>query len=123
MPFIVSKMAAGVDYTTYTKGTNGLLTATGAVSVNGGAGVANKRTLVTLEGAVTEVTQAQLAQLENDPVFSAHKAGGYLKVLKTMPKSADAAAADLAKDKSAQVTPADYTEQGKKAPKTGKAEA
>ena len=122
MPYILSKMAGGVDYTTYAKGAGGKMISQGKVSVRGGADVADKKTLVTPEGVPTQVSEAELKALRLNPVFLAHEKKGALKVLTTLPRDPDKAAADMDKDKSGQITPSDYTNQGKDAPKTGAAE-
>lgn len=72
----------------------------GHVLVKGGAGIANSRTLVTPQGVATEVTDEQLALLEQNEDFKRHKSGGYIRV-EARSKDVDKVAADMsAGDKS-----------------------
>ena len=119
MPFIVSKLSSGVDYAFYAKGPNGKPVPQGVISINGGAGVANKKTLVTPLGVVTPVTADELKKLRTNPAFKEHEAGGHLKVLEKDPRDADKAAADMARDQSGQMTPEDYEAAGLRVPQTG----
>lgn len=128
MPHVVSKLAAGVDYVLYEKTGSGKLVAIGAVSIDGGASVANKKTLYTPDGVVTPISDQDAEMLALDPVFQEHLANGSVKLLRTKPGDPDKAAADLDKDQSAPVTPGDYDQplayadqwQKIRAPKTGK---
>lgn len=120
MPYIVSKLAGGMDYTFYAKGANGKQIAQGIISVKGGAGVANKKTLITPQGLVTPATADEIKKLRTNPVFVAHEKDGFLKVLEKDPRDADKAAADLARDEGDQLTADDYAAEGKKAPENGK---
>lgn len=122
MPFVVSGLASGTEYTTYETVAGGKMVPVGSIHVNGGAGVADRRTLVTPRGVVTSVTEEEAARLKTDPVFQIHEKNGLVTILNRDPRDADKAARDFDRDKSAQVTDADYKARGRKAPKTGKAE-
>jgi 16S rRNA U516 pseudouridylate synthase RsuA-like enzyme len=115
--YILSKLAGGVDYSFYRKNAAGKMVRDGFVRVKGGADVADKKTLQAPDGVVTEVTEAEAKKLEANPVFQKHKKAGLVKTVKTAP--AKKAGRDLAADKSRQVTPADYKEEGKQPPATG----
>ena len=121
MKYVVSKLAASMEYTLYEKVEGGKQTAVGSISVQGGAGVANKRTLVTPQGVVTSISEKQAEQLAANPVFKIHAENGMIAILDKDPVDADKAAKGLDPDASAQLTPEDYQKKGKKAPKTGKA--
>lgn len=107
MGFITSKMAAPVTYAFYTKGANKINVVTDEITVNGGAGVINKRSLETPQGVVTELTDEQIDKLKSHPVFKMHLANGAVAILGTE-KEAKKAEEDLKKDKSSQLTPEDY---------------
>lgn len=109
MAFITSKMAAPVRYAFYTQGANKINVVTDEITINGGAGVINKRSLETPQGVVTELTDEQLDKLKSHPVFKMHLANGAVAILGTE-KEAKKADKDLKADKSSQITPEDYEE-------------
>lgn len=77
----------------------------GHVLIHGGAGIANARTLYTPNGAVTEVTEEELALLEQNQDFQRHKKGGFITV-RARRAEVDAVASDMsAGDKSRPYTP------------------
>lgn len=80
------------------------------VLINGGTGVANKRTLITPYGVHTEVSDDDLAVLEQDPSFQRFKQRGFIRVEKRESRP-EIVAQDMAKDTgSAPLTPADYAD-------------
>ena len=117
MPFVVSKLAGGTRYTTYKTVAGGKQVPVGFIAVRGGAGVTDKRTLISPQGVITPVTAEQAALLKADPVFRLHQKNGMVKILEKDPRDAGKAAVDLDRDKSAQVTRADYLAEGKEPPK------
>lgn len=121
MPFIITTLAAGVEYTNYRKTPSGKYVAEESVTVKGGSGVADKRTLVTPLGVVTRVTAAQIKILKANPLFKDHLEKGFVTIVDKDPRDADAAATAMPRDESAQLTPEDYTVAGKKTPETGAA--
>jgi hypothetical protein len=108
-----------MDYTTYSKGAGGKQIPLGKISVKGGAGVADKKTLLTPQGVATPVSAEELKGLKLNPVFLAHEKKGLLKTLADLPRNPDKAAKDMEADKGEQLTPADYEAQGKKPPAAG----
>lgn len=74
------------------------------VFINGGAGVANRKTLDTPKGAVTEVNNEQLAKLQQDVVFQAHKKNGFIKIESVKADVEKVAKTMQPKDKGAQET-------------------
>lgn len=127
MAYITSRMAGGVDYAFYKKGPNGINVVTETISINGGADVIDKRTLITPDGVVTSVTDEELEKLKTHPLFKIHLQNGGITI-KDTEKSANKAGEELEKDKSSQITPEDYEKGndkkqmigGKKKPKASK---
>lgn len=117
MPYIVSTLAAGVNYMTYSKQRGGKPIPTGTILVKGGANVTDKRTLIAPGGVLTELSAKDLEQLRNNPIFQEQEAAGYLKVLDKKPDP-DKAGASLNDDTSAQLTASDYTALGQTPPTT-----
>ena len=123
MSYITSRLSAGVDYTFYTKGANGINQVIDVISINGGADVINKKSLDTPYGVVTELTDEQIAKLKTHPVFQKHLEDGYVCINSTESeanKIVKNEENDLKKDNSKQLTEKDYTKKGKKAPKSKK---
>ena len=107
MGFITSKMAAGVTYAFYTLGANKINSITDEITVNGGADVINKRSLMTPSGVVTELTDEQIDKLKTHPLFQEHLKNGAVAIVNTE-KDAKKAEKDLEEDKSSQIKPEDY---------------
>ena len=123
MPYVLSRLAAGVDYELYDlKTPNGIPRLLETVTVKGGADVADKKTLVTPRGVATEITKKQAELLKKNPVFEIHLDKGVVEILDKLP-DLEKEAANLDPDPSAPVTPGDYKDAGKEAPKTGAAES
>ena len=123
MAYLTSRLAAGVDYTFYEKGANGINQVVDVISVNGGADVINKKSLDTPYGVVTQIDDERLAKLKTHPVFKQHLKEGYI-VINTVEKEAEKIAKDennnLKQDNSKQLTDKDYTKKGRKKPTTKK---
>lgn len=119
MAFITSKLATTVNYTFYTKGENKINVVTDTITVDGGAGVINKRSLETPQGVVTEISDDKLEKLKSHPVFQAHLRNGYITIIGEM-KEAKKAEKNLQADNSKQLTPDDYEKKNKKKPSTKK---
>ena len=115
--YIASKMAANVNYAIYTKGQNGINVVKQVITINGGADVMDKKTLITPEGVVTVLSDEDFSKLQNNPIFVRHMKRGVLKVCSNE-RNAQNVSKELTKDTSAQLTPKDYKKQGKKKPKT-----
>ena len=90
------------------------------VTIQGGAGVARKRTFQTPLGVGTEVSKEELEFLEADANFQRHVAAGFLKVLKSGKTDPDVVASDMQqRDGSAPLVPNDYAIDGKTVPLIG----
>jgi len=119
MAFILSKLSNNQNYVKWVKGANGINQACESVLIKGGADVINKRTLETPQGVVTEVTEAQLELLKENPDFRAQVEAGFLSIIenKISEEKAEEKAAEMPKDNSRQKTPKDYKSKGKAKPK------
>lgn len=92
------------------------------ITIRGGSNITDPRTLITPEGVVTEVSDEDLALLEKNVSFNDFVKGGFLKVKKhTVANVQKEVKKDMnPKDGSAQPTEKDWTDRGRKAPKTVK---
>lgn len=124
--YVFSTLAAAVSYTGYAAPLGDSLPQVAmSVVVNGGAGVANKRTLDTPRGVVTEVTEEEAKFLAGHPVFQIHLKNGYVQISDAK-ADGDEAAADLTgRDESAPLVDEDFSDndaqpQGNKAGKAAK---
>lgn len=90
------------------------------ITIAGGVGVADKKTLITPQGAVvTGISAEQLARLREDRVFVEHEKNGALRVTDS-DEEPEVVASDLrGRDESAPITPQDYEAEGKEPPKVG----
>ena len=122
MPYVISKLSADVEYTAYQKGEGGIMRVVGRIKVRGGAGVADKRTLITPAGVVTELSADEVKKLQSDPVFKQHEAAGVVEIVLKKPEDPEKVAATLERDESAPLTPNDYEAEGKEPPVTGDAD-
>lgn len=122
MAYITSTLTTPVEYTLYKDLPGKARAVAASVRINGGANVADKRTIVTPQGVCTQVTDEQLELLRKHPLFKEHEKKGYVAVVETRYKEdAEKAAKDLQpKDGSAPKTPQDYEEKKAKKPKVKK---
>ena len=65
------------------------------VLVNGGASIANPRTLITPNGVYTEVSDADLEYLESIDEFNKHVMGGYITVYAKKAPDVEKGVADM----------------------------
>lgn len=126
--YIISRLAAGVDYAFYEKTPNGTNKVVKTISINGGSDVIDKKTLITPLGVVTEINKAELDELMQHPVFKTHLENGYISINENE-KNIEKNAEKLEKDKSSQIVEEDYEKgndkkeiiaDAKKKPKTKK---
>lgn len=82
------------------------------IVINGGTGVANKH-LVTPQGVITEIDEAQLQQLQKVPMFNRHVKAKFITVLKKK-VAPEKAAADMGVDASMPKTPNDLSNAASK---------
>lgn len=120
MPRVYSTITNSTAYVQYDKGVNDMPREVKRVVIQGGAGVAQKRTLYTPLGVATEVSKEELDFLEGDANFQRHVKAGFLKVVKTGRTDADVVAADMQqRDGSAPLVPNDFVMTGKDVPLIG----
>ena len=107
---VFSTLANDQLYVNYATNPEGIPLPTSSILIKGGAGVANDR-LITPLGVATEIPEEHVAELEKNPVFAKHKAGGYI-VIRDRRSNPEKVATDMnAKDKSRPMTPADYLDK------------
>lgn len=117
MPTIYSTITNSSTYVMYEKlenrqGGNDMPREIRRFTVQGGAGVAAKRTFVTALGIATPVTKDDLDWLEADVNFQRHVKAGYLTVIKGNSKpDVDKVVADMAqRDGASPLVPNDFPE-------------
>lgn len=115
MPYVLSKLANSQNYIKYVKGPDNTNIAVKTVTIKGGADITNKN-LITPQGVITQVTADELEILKSNKDFQRHLENGHVKYFATSP-NIDKNIDKMEKDKSAPLTPDDYTKKGKKAPK------
>lgn len=115
MPYILSKLANSQKYTKYVKGANNMNVAVKIITIKGGADITDKN-LITPQGVITQVTADELEILKENKDFLRHLDKGHVKYFATTP-NIDKNVDKMEKDKSAPLTPDDYTKKGRKAPK------
>lgn len=118
--YVYSKMAAAVDFNIFQKGGADMPVKTGKITINGGAGIANKN-LITPNGVVTEVTDEELEILNAHNLFVQFKTNGYITVEKKK-VDVEKVVADMSDkaDPSSPITPADYEKADEKTAKPKK---
>lgn len=114
--YVFSTLANDQLYRNYVAGEGGVNLDKATVHIKGGTGVANDR-LVTPLGVMTEVSDEQLEQLEQNHGFQMHKKNGFITVQKKKADPEKVAGDMNAKDASAPLTPSDYDNQAEEAPK------
>lgn len=120
MPYILSTLTAGQDYTFYVKQdiNEGINRVSKVITINGGANVADKHFL-TKDGILTEISDDNLELLQTHPVFQTHLKNGFVKIMKSnSEKDVRKGKKDMSpKDNGAPLTPESFEKEGKKVPK------
>lgn len=80
MAYIHSTASQPMVYPIYAEGRQNQARVIKTIRIEGYANVANPVTLVTPNGAVTEVSDEDLALLKRDPAFQRHVKAGFMKV-------------------------------------------
>lgn len=78
-----------------------------AVIINGSAGVANKKTLITVLGVVTKVSADDYDRLQTNKTFQGFVSRGFLVAMET-PVDVEVAAADLNRDPASPLNEQDF---------------
>lgn len=122
MAFILSSLTNDTKYCFWEKKAENLVVVKKEILIKGGANVADKKTLVTPNGASTEVSDEELALLKENPSFKRHLERGFVRIVETDNKYKAKEESEKLdkKDGSAQLTPEVYKKRGKKAPATKK---
>lgn len=111
MAYIFSTLTNDNIYRTFIKGGGDMPMVESSILIKGGAGIANKH-LVTPRGIMTTVTDEELKILETNESFQLHKKNGHITVESKKADADEVAKKSMnKKDKSAPVTPDDYTEK------------
>lgn len=105
--YITSRLSSGVDYAFYGKTPGGINKVEKTISIKGGSDVVDKKTLLTPQGVVTELSKDDLDLLKTHPVFKMHLENGYITINENE-KAAIKAGEKLEVDKSSQITDEDY---------------
>ena len=123
MKMILSTLTEPQTVAITKKADNGALVIVKRIHINGGANKIDRRTLVTPQGVVTELTDADFELLKQTDFYQRMEKRGHIRPVETKDAAEDTKKAGMkAKDKSAQKTEADYGEGekpvvGKKAEK------
>lgn len=117
MPYIYSTLTCDNEYVLYKKGGADIPVVETSVLIKGGANLATKRG-DTPPGAVTIVTDGQLAALEQNPVFQTHVENGFIIVSKSKPDVEVVAADMTSRAPDAPIVPEDYDPDSKEAKPT-----
>lgn len=114
--FVFSKLPSSTAYTEWQVGPGGIQTEVRRVLVKGGAGVANKQ-LITPQGIMTEVTDADAEFLLNDHHFKQHQKNGFV-TLTAGRAEVETVVADLSSDPTGAdpLTESSYADSSETAP-------
>lgn len=113
MKLILSTLSSPQTVCITKKQGNGSLKIVKRIHINGGANVADRKTLLTPAGVVTELTDEDYEMLIASDFYKRQNAAGFLRPVETKAEAEEPTKKGMNKrDKSAQKTQADY-EKGK----------
>jgi len=116
---VYSTLTNGTEYAEWETGANNVPVKARSVVINGGAGLAQKLTLLTPLGVATVVTAEELEFLEGLESFQRHKKLGFMTVRKSGNVDPDVVAKDMEpRDGASPLMPTDFSEE--KRPTSGK---
>lgn len=105
--FVHSTASQNMVYPIYSEGQQNQAQVLKKITIRGKANVADSATLITPTGAVTEVSDEDLALLKKSPAFQRHVQKGFMKVI----SSSELDTKDMAKrDGSAQLQDEEYAD-------------
>lgn len=110
MAYIYSTLTNDNEYRVYKKGGGDMPVVSARVLIKGGNGVANKN-LITTRGTVTQVTDEELELLKTNKSFVKHMDGGFITIEAKKVKVEKVTKNMTKKDKSAPITPEDYSDK------------
>lgn len=120
MKLILSTLTAAQNVVLTKKGANGALVVVKTITINGGANVADKKTLVTPSGVVTELSDKDFDMLKETDFYKRMEKRGHIRPIEHKSEAEDTKKNGMKqKDNSAQKTDEDYADAEAK-PKTGK---
>lgn len=117
--YVFSTLTANTAYAIYNYESHDLPIIEKQIVIKGGANLADKN-LVTPQGVMTEVSDEDLALLEQDYHFKDHIKNGFIKVEKRKAEVEKAVKDMKDKDRSAPLTDKDFEKDGPKPLKAGK---
>lgn len=112
MPFVYSTLSCAQNYTLWdvSKEVGKPHRAMKTVHIKGGHSIADKKTLVTPIGVVTEVSESDLAALMQVKAFKNHIDAGFIRIEKTAQAPEKVATSDMAQaDASSQLSEQDFS--------------
>lgn len=119
MKLILSTLTEAQKVVVTKKAPNGSLVIVKSILIKGGANKVDRKTLVTPQGVVTELTDEDFELLKSTPFYERMEKRGHIRPVETKDAAEDTKKAGMEKqDGSAQKTEADFAEGEK--PKTGK---
>lgn len=118
MPYVYSTLAAPQEYTEWQRKEDGKTVESRSVHIDGGHGIMN-RNFMTPQGVATQVSDDDLAFLQTVNAFNEHVRLGFIAIEARKADEGKVVRNMKSRDGSAQITPDDYTKQGKKPPKVG----
>lgn len=124
MPIIVNTMGQSVEYMPYRRveeqGSLRLIPAEHGLLIRGGQGVVRRNELFTpRNGVTTEVTDEELAELENNSLFRKQRDAGFLTIIGDVRDQDKAFGNMRPEDDSAQLTPEDFVAEAANAEESG----
>lgn len=109
--FVLSTLSTATTYAGFvSNGEHNLPSLETSVTIEGKAGIADRRTLVTPQGAVTAVTEDEAKFLSAHPLYQLHAANGFVTIVDSRPGDIDSAIAGELKGRApdAPLVDADY---------------
>lgn len=120
MKLILSTLTSPQDVSFTRTRPNGSLEVYKEIHINGGANVADRKTFVTPQGVITELSDEDFDLLTNCEWYKRQEKGGFIRPVEAASDADDPKKKGMKRrDKSAQKTEADYGENGVKV-QTGK---
>lgn len=117
MTYIVSHESASVEFPKWIRTKTGV-DAKGSVVIKGGAGVIDRKTLITPKGVITEIEEEDLKFLKTQALFNEKVEQGSYEIVENEKKAKESSKKGK-KDKGAQLTAKDFEEAGQTPPMVG----
>lgn len=112
MKMILSTLTAPQDVVLTKKTDNGALVAVKTITLKGGANVIDRHTLVTPQGVITELSDADFEMLKKTAFYKRMESRGFIRPVEAKEAAEDTKKAGMEeKDKSAQKTEEDFPDE------------